>query len=89
MGDKATVCMCVYICVCLCVRAYVCVCICICVCVCVCVFTHHSEVVRWMGDKATELGVDILPGFPARSLLYDGHNGVCGVTTQDQGLNKQ
>ncbi len=42
-----------------------------------------------MGDKATELGVDILPGFPARSLIYDGHNGVCGVTTQDQGINKQ
>ncbi len=45
------------------------------------------EVVRWMGDKATELGVNIITGFPAQSLLVDG-NQILGVRTTATGLNR-
>jgi electron-transferring-flavoprotein dehydrogenase len=30
------------------------------------------EVVRWMGEKAEELGINVFTGFPAESLLVDG-----------------
>ncbi len=45
------------------------------------------EVVRWMGEKAEELGVNIFPGFPAESLLVEG-NRVIGVRTTASGLNR-
>jgi len=45
------------------------------------------EVVRWMGDKAEELGVNVFPGFPAASLLVDGDT-VRGVRTTPAGLNR-
>lgn len=45
------------------------------------------EVVRWMGEKATELGVNIITGFPAQSLLVEG-NQVIGVRTSPSGLNR-
>jgi len=31
-----------------------------------------SEMVRWLGKKAEDLGVQILTGFPAASLLVEG-----------------
>ena len=43
------------------------------------------EIVRWLGDKAEELGVDVFPGFPAESLLIDGDR-VLGVRTVATGL---
>jgi electron-transferring-flavoprotein dehydrogenase len=30
------------------------------------------EVVRWMGEKAEELGINVFTGFPAESLLLEG-----------------
>ena len=30
-----------------------------------------SKLTRWMGDQATELGVDIFPGTPGAAVLYD------------------
>jgi flavin-dependent dehydrogenase len=48
----------------------------------------HSEVVAWLGSKAQELGAEVLPGFPARSLLLDGGSVVAGVTTAEQGVSK-
>ncbi|HEV2736168.1 MAG TPA: electron-transfer flavoprotein:ubiquinone oxidoreductase [Longimicrobiaceae bacterium] len=45
------------------------------------------EMVRWLGGKAEELGVNVLPGFPADSLLVDGHK-VVGVRTTPAGLNR-
>ncbi len=45
------------------------------------------EIVRWLGGKAEELGVNVLPGFPADSLLVDGRN-VVGVRTTPAGLNR-
>lgn len=43
------------------------------------------EVVRWMGAKAEELGVNLLAGYPAASLLMDGTR-VAGVRTTPTGL---
>ena len=45
------------------------------------------EVVRWLGEQAEEMGVMILPGFPADSLLVDG-DGVIGVRTAARGLTR-
>ena len=46
-----------------------------------------SEIVRWLGGKAEELGVDLLPGFPVESLLVDGER-VHGVRTTPAGLER-
>jgi electron-transferring-flavoprotein dehydrogenase len=46
-----------------------------------------SEIVRWLGGKAEELGVNVLPGFPVDSLLVDGEK-VVGVRTAPAGLNR-
>ena len=45
------------------------------------------EVVRWLGERAEELGVMILPGFPADALLVDGDD-VVGVRTAARGLGR-
>ena len=47
-----------------------------------------SEVVRWLAKKAEELGVMVLPGFPAESLLTDGDK-VIGVRTADRGRGRE
>ncbi len=45
------------------------------------------EVVRWLGEKAESLGVNVFTSFPAKSLLVqDGK--VIGVRTQAAGQNK-
>ena len=45
------------------------------------------EIVRWMGERAEELGVNLFAGFPADSLLVDG-NAVRGVRTTASGLDR-
>src|SRR5258706_4491767 len=45
------------------------------------------EIVRWMGERATALGVNVFTGFPAASLLVDGR-GVAGVRTAATGLDR-
>ncbi len=45
------------------------------------------EVVRWLGEKAEELGVNIFNNFPADSLLKEG-KAIKGVRTTPMGLNK-
>jgi electron-transferring-flavoprotein dehydrogenase len=45
------------------------------------------EVVRWMGERAEELGINIFTGFPAESLLVDGES-VIGVRTTPTGLGR-
>ena len=49
--------------------------------------TSLSQVVRWLGEKAEELGVEVYPGFSAAEVLYEG-GAVKGVATRDTGLNK-
>jgi electron-transferring-flavoprotein dehydrogenase len=46
-----------------------------------------SEIVRWMGEQAEGLGVNVFPGFPVDSLLVDGGN-VIGVRTTPSGLGR-
>ncbi|HEY7699410.1 MAG TPA: electron-transfer flavoprotein:ubiquinone oxidoreductase, partial [Vicinamibacteria bacterium] len=47
-----------------------------------------SEMVRWLGAKATELGVNLFTGFPADSLLVE-EGRVLGVRTTPAGLTRE
>jgi len=44
-----------------------------------------SEIVRWLGEQAEALGVNLFAGFPADGLLVSGH-AVRGVRTTPSGL---
>lgn len=48
-----------------------------------------NNVVRWLGEQAEELGVEVYPGFAASEILYseDGKT-VLGIATNDVGLDK-
>jgi len=46
------------------------------------------EIVRWLGQKAEALGVNLFPGFPAASLLVEGSR-VVGVRTAPAGLDRE
>ena len=46
------------------------------------------EIVRWLGERATALGVNLFTGFPAASLLVDGRR-VVGVRTTATGLDRE
>lgn len=46
------------------------------------------ELVRWLGERAEQLGVNIFTGFPAESLLVEGRR-VIGVRTTPSGLNRK
>lgn len=45
-------------------------------------------VVRWLGQQAEALGVEIYPGFAAAEILYGDKGEVVGVATGDMGLAK-
>jgi electron-transferring-flavoprotein dehydrogenase len=45
------------------------------------------EIVRWLGEQAEALGVNLFAGFPVDSLLVDGE-AVKGVRTTPSGLNR-
>ena len=45
-------------------------------------------VVKWMGEQAEALGVEIFPGFAAASVLYDEKGAVVGVATGNMGIGK-
>ncbi|KQP05633.1 electron transfer flavoprotein-ubiquinone oxidoreductase [Methylobacterium sp. Leaf93] len=47
-----------------------------------------SNVTKYLGVKAEELGVEIYPGFPASEVLYDDAGTVIGVATGDLGIGK-
>ncbi|HTS88620.1 MAG TPA: electron-transfer flavoprotein:ubiquinone oxidoreductase [Gemmatimonadales bacterium] len=47
-----------------------------------------SELVRWLGERAEGLGVNIFPGFPAEALLVEGQT-VRGVRTTATGLDRE
>jgi electron-transferring-flavoprotein dehydrogenase len=40
----------------------------------------------WLGEQAAELGVEILPGFPATEVLYGENGAIVGVATGDMGV---
>ena len=45
------------------------------------------ELVRWLGEKAEQLGVNMFTGYPANALLVEG-NRVLGVRTAPSGLKR-
>ncbi|CAL5440503.1 unnamed protein product [Camellia sinensis] len=50
-------------------------------------YTGLSQLARWLGEKAEELGVEIYPGFAASEILYDDEK-VIGIATNDMGIAK-
>ena len=46
------------------------------------------EIVRWLGEKAEGLGVNVFPGFPVDGLLVEGDR-VVGVRTTPFGLDRE
>ncbi|XP_023750994.1 electron transfer flavoprotein-ubiquinone oxidoreductase, mitochondrial isoform X2 [Lactuca sativa] len=47
-----------------------------------------SQFVRWLGQKAEELGVEVYPGFAAKEILFDENENVIGIATNDMGIGK-
>jgi electron-transferring-flavoprotein dehydrogenase len=47
-----------------------------------------GNVVRWLGQQAETLGVEIFPGFPAAEILYNVDDSVKGVATGDMGVDR-
>jgi len=47
-----------------------------------------GNVVRWLGEQAAELGVEVYPGFAAAEVLYDDTGNVVGVATGDMGVGR-
>ena len=43
---------------------------------------------KWLGEQATELGVEIYPGFAAAEVLCDDKGRVTGVATGDMGVGR-
>ena len=48
-----------------------------------------ANVVRWLGQQAENLGVEIFPGFPAAEILYNDDGSVKGVATGNMGVNRE
>jgi electron-transferring-flavoprotein dehydrogenase len=46
------------------------------------------EIVRWLGERAEQAGVNLFPGFPVDALLVNGKT-VRGVRTTPSGLDRQ
>ncbi|QCP14520.1 electron transfer flavoprotein-ubiquinone oxidoreductase [Pseudoduganella umbonata] len=47
-----------------------------------------GSLVRWLGQQAEELGVDIFPGFAAAEVLYDAGGAVRGIATGNMGVRR-
>jgi electron-transferring-flavoprotein dehydrogenase len=47
-----------------------------------------ANVVRWLGQQAEALGVEIFPGFPAAEVLYNEDGSVKGVATGNMGIDR-
>jgi electron-transferring-flavoprotein dehydrogenase len=47
-----------------------------------------GDVVRWLGEQAEALGVEIYPGFAATEILTDENGAVTGVATGDMGVHR-
>ncbi|KAJ2616897.1 hypothetical protein H4S08_000569 [Coemansia sp. RSA 1365] len=48
-----------------------------------------SNVVKWLGEKAEELGVDVFPGTSASEVIYGEDGSVRGIATNDAGVDKE
>ena len=47
-----------------------------------------ANVVRWLGQQAEALGVEVFPGFPAAEILYNEDGSVKGVATGNMGVDR-
>ncbi len=47
-----------------------------------------AQLVRWLGEQAEGLGVEVYPGFAASEVLFDADGSVMGVATGDMGVSK-
>ena len=47
-----------------------------------------GNLVRWLGQQAEGLGIEIFPGFAAAEVLYDENGAVKGVATGNMGVGK-
>jgi electron-transferring-flavoprotein dehydrogenase len=47
-----------------------------------------GALVRWLGQQAEALGVEVFPGFAAAEVLYDFEGAVIGVATGNMGVGK-
>ncbi|MDF3055641.1 MAG: electron transfer flavoprotein-ubiquinone oxidoreductase [Gammaproteobacteria bacterium] len=47
-----------------------------------------GKLCKFLAKHAEMLGIQIFPGFPGHTLLYDKQDKVCGVKTNDSGRNK-
>ena len=47
-----------------------------------------SQLVKWLGERAEEIGVELYPGFAASEVLYGKDNSVLGIATNDVGLDR-
>ena len=47
-----------------------------------------GNVVKWLGEQAEALGVEVYPGFAGAEVLYDDTGAVKGVATGDMGLTR-
>ena len=47
-----------------------------------------GQLCRWLGEKAEDMGVEVIPAYPAARLLVEDGN-VKGVITSDMGVDKE
>lgn len=47
-----------------------------------------NQFVKWLGERAEELGVEVYPGFAAAEVLYNSDGSVKGVATNDLGIGR-
>jgi len=48
-----------------------------------------NQMVKWLGERAEELGVEVYPGFAASEILYNQQGVVMGVATNDLGISRE
>ena len=53
-----------------------------------CYVVALGYVVKWLGEQAEAMGVEIFPGFAAAEVLYDDEGRVKGVATGNMGIGK-
>lgn len=53
-----------------------------------CYIVSLANVVRWLGQQAEALGVEVFPGFPAAEILYNDNGSVKGVATGNMGVDR-
>lgn len=47
-----------------------------------------NQLMKWLAERAEELGVEVYPGFAASEVLYDESGAVKGVATNDLGIGR-